>query len=102
MEKLTASSVARLLKARKPGIVFDSEVRGFGLRITPAGTAAYIFDYRLLGRQRRYTIGQTDAWAVADARKEAQKLRQRVDTGDDPMEARESARAEPTVADLCD
>jgi hypothetical protein len=50
-------------------------------------------------RERRYTIGVYPDWSVLAAVKEAREPRQRIDRGEDPLEARrkvESA-AETTV-----
>ena len=39
-------------------IEWDAEIPGFGVRITAAGVTSFILDYRIFGRQRRYTIGR--------------------------------------------
>ena len=36
-------------------ILWDSQVKGLGLRVTPAGTKSYILNYRVAGRERRAT-----------------------------------------------
>ena len=49
-------------KARKiDSYVWDPELPGFGLKVTPAGRKVYLVQYRLGGRKgrtRRVTIGQ--------------------------------------------
>jgi integrase len=102
MEKLTDRGISKLSPTGKQRIVFDSEVPGFGVRITPAGVKAFVLDYRIGGRQRRYTIGRCDDWAVEKARRRARELRREVDLDRDPQQERDDIRAEPTVADLCD
>ncbi|HEX3861075.1 MAG TPA: site-specific integrase [Stellaceae bacterium] len=77
-------------------------VRGFGVRITAAGAKSFILNYTIAGRERRYTIGAYPAWTVLVARKEAARLRREIDSGHDPLGAREADREAPTVADLCD
>jgi integrase len=82
--------------------VHDRDLRGFGARVTATGTKSFILDYRIDGRERRYTIGQYPAWSVAAAREEAQKLRRRIDRGEDIMGERQAAREAPTVRDLAE
>lgn len=85
--------------------------RGFFVRVTMDGTRAFVMDYRIGGRQRRYTIGRSPDWSALAAVQEARKLRQRIDRGEDPLGERKDARAlaarpEPakakTVADVLD
>ena len=81
-------------------IEWDSEIPGFGVRITAAGAVSFIIDYRVGGRQRRYTIGRHPELSVAAARVAAGQLRLRIREGHDPMEERDQRRVEPTVNDL--
>jgi integrase len=84
-------------------IVYDGELKGFGVRVTAAGAKAFVLNYRINGRERRYTIGSYPAaWSVFAARKEAERLRRDIDRGIDPLGAREAEREAPTVNDLCD
>lgn len=76
--------------------------RGFGVRVTKSGAKSFIMNYRIAGRERRYTIGAWPDWKVIAAVDEARKLRKRIDRGDDPLEDRVEAREAPTVGDLCD
>jgi len=81
-------------------IEWDSEIPGFGVRVTAAGVTSFILDYRISGRQRRYTIGRHPELTVAAARAEAVELRLRIRDGHDPMEERHQSRLEPTLGDL--
>jgi integrase len=82
-------------------IHYDAELPGFGCRVTPAGSRAYILNYRAGGRERRITIGQHPAWSVKAARDEAKLLRREIDAGRDPLAEEQAEREAPTVADLC-
>ena len=82
-------------------ITYDTEITGFGVRITKAGTKSFILAYAGGGRERRYTIGKYPAWSVAAAREEASRLRLQVDTGGDPMGDRHAKREERTISELC-
>lgn len=81
-------------------ILWDSDLKGFGLRITATGAKAFILDYRAHGRQRRITLGAYPDWTVAAARAAAQTWKREVDTGADPLNARQARRQAVTVADL--
>lgn len=83
--------------------VWDSEVRGFGLRITPAGTKSYIFQYRTASYGgRRKTIGKHGAITVDQAREIARDWYAEVRKGGDPAATFRAHREAPTVGQLCD
>lgn len=103
-QKLT-DTIVKTLPAPSKGnkITYDSEVRGFGCRVTAAGARAFILNYRTRGgRERRITIGSYPDWRVSAARQEAADLKKRIDVGEDPMTAVEADRNAKTMADLCD
>jgi integrase len=81
-------------------IEWDSEIHGFGVRITAAGAVSFILDYRIHGRQRRFTIGRSPEWSPTAARDEVLDLRKGLAKGIDPMEERRKSRSEPTLGDL--
>lgn len=83
-------------------IAYDSDLHGFGVRVTAAGAKAFVLNYRAAGRERRYTIGRYPTWSVEKARKTARELKQRVDRGEDPMGEKHDERSAPTVGTLID
>ncbi len=86
-------------------ITYDDKIKGFGVRITAAGTKVFIFNYRVKGnrRERRYTIGgYPTPWTVQGARKKADALKRDVDNGKDPMGDLHAERGAPTVKELAD
>jgi integrase len=83
-------------------IEYDSEIPGFGVRITAAGVVAFILNYRIHGRERRYTVGRYPELTATAARERALHLRGRVLDGHDPLEERERERTEPTLGDLAE
>ena len=95
----------KLLKKLQPPprgsrIVYDRELRGFGVRITAAGAVAFILNYRVHGRERRFTIGHRGEMSAEMAREEALRLRQRIREGGDPLTEKEHARGVPSMSDL--
>lgn len=100
-ERLTDKRVKNLpAPASGNRITYDAEVKGFGIRITTAGAKAFVLNYRIAGRERRFTIGSYPDWSVAAARDEAKRLKRQVDQGRDPMGERHAERVAPTVAEL--
>jgi len=102
-QHLTDGIVKGLAKPRTGNrITYDEKLKGFGVRVTAAGTRAFILNYRTkAGRERRYTIGSFPDWKVAAARAEASELKIRIDRGGDPVAELQAERGAPTVADLC-
>jgi integrase len=102
--KLTDTTVKRLpAPAEGYEITWDSQVAGFGARITAGGARAFTLDYRTrVGRKRRFTIGTFPNWSTGAARDEARRLKTLIDRGGDPLGEIKAGRAAPTVADLCD
>src|SRR6516164_3300475 len=80
----------------------DPKATGFGVRSYPGGGKSFFIDYRLNGRQRRYTIGPFPRWSAEAAREEAKKLRKAIDRGIDPAGDKRARRTAPTVQDLID
>jgi integrase len=104
-EKLTdriAKSAAAPVDGKAQRIDYDTEVKGFGLRVTKGGARSFILNYRVHGVERRYTIGSYPDWGVSAAREEAKRLKRLVDQGRDPMGERHDERAAPTVNELVD
>src|SRR5437588_5912633 len=82
-------------------ILYDTQIPGFGVRITAAGAVSFILNYHVHGRERRFTIGKHPEWSAIAARNRALELRRKVNEGVDPLEDREQQRTQPTMNDLC-
>jgi integrase len=76
--------------------------RGFGVRVTASGARAFILNYRLRGREYRFTIGGSPDWSALKAVREARDLRQRVDRGENPLEERAPPLAMKLVSQILD
>lgn len=78
----------------------DPAVKGFGLRVYASGSKSFFLNYRVDGRERRFTIGDFPTWSTDAARDEAKRLRRLVDQGHDPAQEKRERREAPTVQDL--
>jgi integrase len=78
--------------------VWDTELKGFGLRARPTGRKSYVVEYRPGAggrgvRKQRYTIGQHGSpWTPDAARKKAIEVLGDVAKGGDPAQERLEAR----------
>lgn len=114
MAKEDAASVVRLTKrsvdaARKQDArftVWDSDLKGFGLRVEPSGTKTFIVRYRVGGGRRgtlrQAKIGRYGKLTAEQAREEAERILAKVELGQDPQADKVAARETLTMAELCD
>lgn len=91
----------------KDAFWWDSELRGFGLKVTPAGVKVYVLQYHVgtgrNARRRRLVIGRHGSpWTPEKARIEAKRLLGDIADGGDPLERRQQDRKTMTIAELCD
>jgi hypothetical protein len=80
----------------------DPKVRGFGIRVYASGARSFFLNYRVDGRERRYTIGSFPAWSASAARERATELRKLIEHGRDPTLDKRERREAATVQDLID
>jgi integrase len=73
--------------------IWDDDLAGFGLKVTPAGGKVYVFQYRVAApgesqrtAAKRYTIGKHGAFTPDQARKRAKELAGMVALGVDPRQ----------------
>lgn len=88
--KLTNRMVEAATAGGRDAFFWDSELRGFGLKVTPSGSKIYLVQYRMGGRgspTRRYTIGRHGTWSPQTARDEAVRLLREAESGVDPQSA---------------
>ena len=95
-EKIKKSVVDGLVPGDKPIFIFDTEVPGFVLKLTPAGRKVYQLRYRMGGRStplKTFTIGKHGAFTPDQARRQAQTLLGDVRRGIDPAEEKAKKKA---------
>lgn len=104
--RLTRRTVEAAQKSGARYTLWDSELKGFGLRVEPSGTKTYVARYRVGGGRngtlRQFKIGRANKLTPDEARDQAKAALALVEIGKDPQAERVEARRTPTVADLCD
>ncbi|MEZ0280357.1 Arm DNA-binding domain-containing protein, partial [Methyloceanibacter sp.] len=85
-------------------IIWDTELKGFGLLVLPTGVKSYCFNYvsPVDGRERRATIGKHGDWTPTQARDKAEDLRDAVRRGEDPLSDKRAARNAASVNQMLD
>ena len=104
-KKITKSAVDSAKAGERVSFIWDTDLKGFGLKITPAGNKIYVAQYRTGGRgspTRRYTIGKHGTLTPEQARKTAQGILGNVANGKDPQALKAAEREAITVSELCD
>jgi integrase len=101
MPKLTEKLIASITTPKHRELFcWDSELKGFGLRVMPSGRKVFVVQYRNAGRSKRYKIGVHGRVKAEQARSTARELLGRIETGADPSADRAKLRQAPTMHDL--
>jgi integrase len=105
--KLTKRNVEALEPRAKPYVVYDDDLKGFGIKVFPSGVMSWIVEYRpgAGGRRtnkKRMTIGSLDKLDPGQARDFAKTRLADVALGSDPLGDRQKQRKEATVAETLD
>jgi Arm DNA-binding domain len=92
--KITKRAVDATVPGDKDMFLWDTDLKGFGLKVSPAGSKVYLVQYQLGGREtptQRYTIGKHGSpWTPDKAREEAARLLGRVANEVDPTKERKA------------
>lgn len=103
---ISNSSLKSIAAGNRDQFYWDTELKGFGIKVSPKGTKTYFVQYRLGGRgtpTRRVSIGRHGSpWTPQEARKEARKILGDVAHGKDPAVDKSNLRRQMTVSELCD
>lgn len=102
--KITKRMVDGLEPNERPYVVWDSELPGFGLKVSPAGRKSYLFRYRFGGGRggtsREPVIGTHGQLTPDEARRVAKAWSAEVASGRDPAVKRRTDRDAPRVEQL--
>ena len=102
-QKITKRTVDSLSPASRDVLVWDGEVKGFGIRCRSSGAKYYVLKMRAGGRQRWITIGRHGSpWTPDTARREALRLLGLRAAGKDPATERDRLKGAVTIAEFGD
>src|SRR3546814_14117732 len=83
-------------------LIWDNELRGFGVSIGSKGTKSFVVQYRTpLGKTRRKVIGRYGLMKAEQGRRAARVLLGEVAKGTDHVEEAEQQRGH-TIDEICD
>ncbi len=101
--RITKRVVDSTNASTKDVLVWDDELKGFGLRVKPSGVKSYVVQYRnKYGRSRRLSIGLHGRLTPEEARSQARLALSEVEKGKDPAEERKNDLNAPTVSQLAE
>ena len=79
-------TIAEIEPGEKVTFIRDTDLPGFGIRVTPSGAASYIVEARVRrGRKVRHTICPIELQHPDEARNEARSLLYRLKKGEDVL-----------------
>src|ERR1700757_4481317 len=99
--KLTQAAIEKLKAPEEGRLEYrDSQLSGFGLRISESGRKTWVALYRVGRKLVRETIGTTALIPnVAEARERARQSMQKAQAGQNPIAERRGRELAATVAD---
>ncbi|RSU78944.1 integrase [Sphingomonas sp. S-NIH.Pt3_0716] len=105
--KLTRTVINAAEPRERRYSLWDSELKGFGVRIGAGGVKTFVAKYLAEGGGRRapqrfYSIGRVGALTVEQARRRAKEIIGAAANGQDPALDRNGKRQERTVTELID
>ncbi len=100
--KLTKKFIdAQLYNGSAKHILWDGEVKGFGVRIYPTGKKSFVLDYRDNNRKNLMVIGSYSILTLDQARKDAKAKLADLVKGINPLQKRQEERQGNRIKDLC-
>lgn len=90
--RLRKTEVETLPFSAKPVLWYDTELKGFGVRVTTS-TKAYFAEARVLGKTRRFKLGNHGALTADQARQQAKIRLGEMAKGIDPAAVERGAKA---------
>ncbi len=101
--RLTKRVVENLPAKAERVVVWDTELKGFGVRVSPQGRKTYVVRYRTTGgADRRLTLATHGVMTTEEAREQARRVLAEAAMGGDPQGVKADRRAEMTVKELCE
>lgn len=101
--KITKRLIDSLTPADSAYVIWDTEIRGFGVKVGKSHLITFVLKYRNAhGRQRKPTIGRYGEMTVDQARKLAAGMKADVSQGRDPSAERKQKRKQISLNEFSD
>ncbi|MGI0525981.1 tyrosine-type recombinase/integrase [Rhizobium giardinii] len=100
MSKITKRLIECAIPGAKDVFIWDEDLAGYGLKVTPKGRKVFVLQYRIGRQSRRMTLGVFGQITTDQARSQAQAALRKVARGEDPMAEREAKREEQSTGEL--
>ena len=94
--KLNKTNIEALKPDDKDKFYWDSELKGFGVRVSPKGKKSFLIQYRKGGRSKRIRIGEFGHITAFNARRDARILLGQIAQGKSPADNAREKRNTPT------
>lgn len=99
-EKITNSTFKKITATGKDYFIWDTQLPGFGVRVSPKGKVSFVYQCRVGKKQYRHRIGDFGPICAAEARRAALKVASKTANGERPSSAA-SDRTYMTIKELC-
>ena len=100
-DKITKRTVEAIEPLLRDRFLWDTEIPGFGCKVTAKGARIYVLQYSQRDRDHRVTIGRHGVEFTAEqARNEARRLRGVIASGENPALLRSREPPISTVTEL--
>lgn len=102
MQKLTKRTVDAILPTGADHFIWDQQLSGFGVRVSPKGQKSFLIQYRYQGRTQRMRLGRLGLITADEARRKARILLGEAEAGKNPALAAASKRKAPKLFEVAD
>lgn len=103
--RLSKRVVDAAVPEAKDRYLWDSSLKGFGVKVTPKGRKVYLVQYRIGGRKgrtRRFTIGAHGTLTAEEARTLGKRALGLASSGEDPSAQKDKVRDGHSMNDMLD
>ena len=102
-DRSISKRMVEALSAEKDTVYWDTELKGFGVRVYPSGAKVYVVQSRGPGGPKRVAVGRHGVVTANQARRRAALMIARIKAGKAPTSAHEAGPDPgPTVAELAE
>lgn len=100
MQRLTKRTVEGISATGIDHFIWDQQMPGFGLRVSPKGQKSFLIQYRYQGRTQRMRLGRAGFITADEARKKARVLLGEAEAGKNPALAAATKRQAPLLSEV--